>query len=474
MLKPSSPTPDNLRRLKLSLFDQLAHRAYVTMLLNYLPSSSDHETISYDKLEKSLAETLTKFYPFAGRFGKDDPFSIDCNDEGVEYVQTKVNADDLPEFLRRQANDIELSLLDLILPVMVHMPSSPLLGVQVNVFNNGGIAIGIKISHIIADAFTIATFVNEWAHTCLTGTITQDTNHCFGQLSSLFPARMLQFPSPPNTSTTGPEIVTRRFVFDALAIENIRKTIKKDSTSDDDMIKQPSRVVVVMSVIWKVLTHISSAKNGNSRDSSLGFSINLRGKLSCVPSLEHALGNFVMIAIANMEADEVRKDELNDFVKLVGNTIRDTCAAIGKASSVDDISSLTVNNRKKGVEKLVQGDKMDVYTVTSWCKLPWYEADFGWGKPFWLVGNTIRDTCVRQALIDDISSLVVNNKIKLVQKLCQGDVYSCSSWCGFPADFGSGTKQPIYAEAYPRRGHRVHMNPCSPPEIIYSSVSGFQ
>ncbi|KAH0727230.1 hypothetical protein KY284_003095 [Solanum tuberosum] len=360
MLKPSSPTPDNLRRLKLSLFDQLAHRAYVTILLNYLPSSStDHETISYDKLEKSLAQTLIKFYPFAGRFGKDDPFSIDCNDEGVEYVQTKVNADDLPEFLRRQANDIESSLLDLVLP------------------------------HIIADAFTIATFVNEWAHTCLiTGTIsTQDTNNnylpSFGQLSSLFPARVLQLPSPLNTSTTDPEIVTRRFVFDALAIENIRKTIKKDSTSDD-MIKQPSRVVVVMSLIWKILTHISSAKNGNSRDSSLGFAINLRGKLSCVPSLEHALGNYVMYGIANMEADEARKDELNDFVKLVGNTIRDTCAAIGKASSVDDISSLTLNNLKKCVEKLVQGDKMDVYAATSWCKMPWYEADFGWGKPFWV------------------------------------------------------------------------------------------
>ncbi|KAK4739789.1 hypothetical protein R3W88_003486 [Solanum pinnatisectum] len=389
MLKPSASTPDNLRRLKLSLFDQLAHRAYVTMLLNYLPSSSDHETISYDKLEKSLAQTLIKFYPFAGRFGKDDPFSIDCNDEGVEYVQTKVHADDLPEFLRQAVgpNDIESSLLDLTLPVMVHMPSSPLLGVQVNVFNNGGIAIGIKISHIIADAFTIATFVNEWAHTCLTGTITQDTNDylpSFGQLSSLFPARVLQLPSPPNLVPNYYKmIVTRRFVFDALAIENIRKTIKKDSTSDD-MIKQPSRVVVVMSLIWKVLTHISSAKNGYSRDSSLGFAINLRGKLSCVPSLEHALGNYVMIAIANMEADEVRKDELNDFVKLVGNTIRDTCVAIGKASSVDDISSLTVNNRKKGVEKLVQGDKMDVYTATSWCRLSWYEADFGWGKPFWV------------------------------------------------------------------------------------------
>ncbi|KAG5625407.1 hypothetical protein H5410_010625 [Solanum commersonii] len=276
--------------------------------------------------EKSLAETLTKFYPFAGKFGKDDPLiSIDCNDEGVEYVQTKVNADDLPEYLG-QANNIESSLLDLILPVMIHMPSSPLV------------------------------------------------------------SKVLQLPSPPNTSTTGPEVVTRRFVFDALAIENLRKTIKDDSTTytDDDMIKQPSRVVVVMPLLWKVLARISSAKNGNSRDSSLTFAINLRGKLSCVPSSEHVLGNYVMYGIANMAADEARKDELNGFVKSVGNTIRDTCVAIGKASSVDDISSLAVNNLTKGVEKLLQGHKMDFYGSTSWCKFSWYEADFGWGKPFWV------------------------------------------------------------------------------------------
>ncbi|KAH0767068.1 hypothetical protein KY285_002939 [Solanum tuberosum] len=202
-------------------------------------------------------------------------------------------------------------------------------------------------------------------------------------------------PSSPLLGVQGQQklAVTRRFVFDALAIDNLKNTIEDSSDS---------RVVVVMSLIWKLRflqELISSAKNGQS------IAINLRGK-SNIPPLKHALGKFTMSEIANLKASLSRKDELNDFVKLVG--------------------------------------------------------------------NTIRDTCVRQALIDDISSLVVNNKIKLVQKLCQGDVYSCSSWCGFPADFGSGTKQPIYAEAYPRRGHRVHMNPCSPPEIIYSSVSGFQ
>ncbi|NP_001310386.1 acetyl-CoA-benzylalcohol acetyltransferase-like [Solanum pennellii] len=391
MLKPSAPTPDNLRRLKISLFDQLARSAYVPMLFNYLPNSTSSYDHNDDKLEKSLAETLTKFYPFAGRFAKDDPFSIDCNDEGVEYVQTKVNADDLAQFLGKD-DDIESSLIDLlpIKDVEPSSPSSPLFGVQVNVFNNGGVTIGIQISHIVADAFTLATFVNEWAHTNTLSSMPQDNNylHKFGELSSLFPPKMLQLPSfDPNTSstTTGTTVpnyknVTKRFVFDALAIENLKKTIKDDSS----MIRQPTKLVVVMSLLWKVLARISCAKNGNSRDSTFGFVISYRGKVSCIPSTEHVLGTFSIPEIANMEGDVARKDELNDFVKLVGNRIGDTFAAIDKASKVDDIYSLTLNNQIKIIDKLLQRDKIDIYGTTSWCKLPWYEADFGWGKPFWV------------------------------------------------------------------------------------------
>ncbi|KAG5568695.1 hypothetical protein H5410_064294 [Solanum commersonii] len=165
---------------------------------------------------------------------------------------------------------------------------------------------------------------------------------------------ILIFPSYINT--TRPKIVTRRFICDALAIANLKNTI------EDLTAIRPTRVVLIMSLIWKVLVGISTAKNGHSRNSSLLFLINLRGK-------------------SNMEA---RKDELNDFVKLVGNTIGDTCVAIGKAESVDDISSLIVNNQRKVIEKFAQGDEIDVYPSTSWCRFCWYETDFGWGKPFWV------------------------------------------------------------------------------------------
>ncbi|KAM3291250.1 acetyl-CoA-benzylalcohol acetyltransferase-like [Capsicum chacoense] len=373
VLKPSARTPNHLQNLKLSLFDQLAPRMYISMLFHYLPSSEGIVTETCDKLQKSLAETLTKFYPLAGRFSGDE-FSIHCNDDGVEYVETKVNAD-LAEFLHLGP---KIELLNDLLPWCVSsttgLPSKPLLGVQVNVFNCGGVVIAIQMSHILADAFTLATFINEWAHICQGTGTTKDCLPSFDQLPLLFPARVLsgtQSPPPPNS---GLKIVTRRFLFDALALAKLKNIIDSSAT-------RPTRVVVIMSLIWKVFAGISSAKNGYSRNSCLLFPINLRGK-SYLPSLENALGNFAMIGIANLEASQSRK-ELTDFVNLVGNTIRETSAGIVKAHSDDDISSIVVNNRTNVADKCRQRDEVDIYVCSSWCRLPWYEADFGWGKPFW-------------------------------------------------------------------------------------------
>ncbi|MCD7447993.1 hypothetical protein HAX54_036813 [Datura stramonium] len=91
MVKPSTPY-ESSSGLKLSFFDQGAPRMYVPILFHYLPTSEGSIAERCDKLQKSLSQTLTKFYPLAGRFSEDE-FTIHCNDEGVEYLETKVNAD---------------------------------------------------------------------------------------------------------------------------------------------------------------------------------------------------------------------------------------------------------------------------------------------------------------------------------------------------------------------------------------------
>ncbi|GLT69016.1 hypothetical protein SLA2020_412020 [Shorea laevis] len=86
-IKPSSPTPANLRTHKLSLLDQTIPPIYTPMILYYpMNQRISHPIVDIVSqrshlLKQSLSETLTRFYPFAGKIK--DNLSVDCNDEGV-------------------------------------------------------------------------------------------------------------------------------------------------------------------------------------------------------------------------------------------------------------------------------------------------------------------------------------------------------------------------------------------------------
>jgi shikimate O-hydroxycinnamoyltransferase len=91
IVKPSSPTPHHLRNFRLSFLDQIAPPFYTAIIFFY---DTNQDRLNSDQLErssslkKSLAETLTRFYPLAGTLMYED-FSIICNDEGVDYIQAR-------------------------------------------------------------------------------------------------------------------------------------------------------------------------------------------------------------------------------------------------------------------------------------------------------------------------------------------------------------------------------------------------
>ena len=97
LIKPSSPTPFYLRTLKLSPLDQLFTLiAKSCTICYYSTESSKNSSRSEDverrnRLETSLSETLTRFYPLAKRYIKDS-HSIDCKDKGVEYLKARVES----------------------------------------------------------------------------------------------------------------------------------------------------------------------------------------------------------------------------------------------------------------------------------------------------------------------------------------------------------------------------------------------
>lgn len=191
-IKPSSPTPHHLRDFKLSLFDQLAPVMYTPLLLFY-PNNSSNNNISVDHqepqlliqhLRKSLSETLTHFYPLAGRLRSN--LYIECNDEGAEFVEARIKCS-MSETLENPDSE----LLRQFLPADIECNKEAeamefLLLVQATTFFEcGGMAIGLSISHKITDASTLTTFISAWAGTAI-GSHRQLVLPEFGA-ASLFP-----------------------------------------------------------------------------------------------------------------------------------------------------------------------------------------------------------------------------------------------------------------------------------------------
>ena len=88
-IKPSFPTPQHLHHYQLSFLDQLQPLIFMPMVIFY-PKQSDANLSNIeqsDRIKKSLSDALTRFHMLAGRV-KDNLY-IDCNDEGVHYVEAK-------------------------------------------------------------------------------------------------------------------------------------------------------------------------------------------------------------------------------------------------------------------------------------------------------------------------------------------------------------------------------------------------
>ncbi|KAL7227689.1 hypothetical protein ACSBR1_022539 [Camellia fascicularis] len=185
-------------------------------------------------------------------------------------------------------------------------------------FECGGLAIGVSISHRIADASTLSTFLNAWAIASRVGidnvTVHPSFNSVFVPGRNL-PALNLRVPKSGDNGAK-----TRMFFFNMKAILNLRA---EASTGNDNKGKRgPTRVQLVSAVIWRALVAVAQAKHGHPGASGVLQTINSREKI-VLPLPEHSCGNFWGLSMTGCMEDE-SKMELQGFVDLIGTTIRNT------------------------------------------------------------------------------------------------------------------------------------------------------
>ncbi|XAR50299.1 Vinorine synthase [Bertholletia excelsa] len=368
MIKPSSPTPLHLKTLDLSFLDQIVPPVYVPLIFFY-PSHEYDRDLRFESLKQSLSNTLTRFYPLAGRL-RDNAY-VDCNDTGAEYAEALVHAD-----LRHVLENPKEDDLKKLLPLDPYAGAGEaLLAVQANLFECGAAAVAVCVSHKVADGSSLVAFVNGWAaETRGCGYAAMEPRF---DLASIFPPREDLCGFRPTAGMTKEKVVTRRFVFDRVALGKMKAAV---AAAEGSHVTDPTRVEAVSAFIWKQMMEV--ARVSSRKIYAAIHAVNLRPRMS-PPLTESSIGNLWRFAAAvsplgtSMTYDSLVTQLRTAIKKIDGEYVKSMMSGNAYLEYL----------RRMG-EQVAKGE-VEFCNFSSWCRFPAYKADFGWGTPVWVSTTTM-------------------------------------------------------------------------------------
>ncbi|MCE2054949.1 hypothetical protein HAX54_041699 [Datura stramonium] len=292
-------------------------------------------------------------------------YSIDCNDEGVYYQESQVDAS-LLDIIKNQKSSELVQLT----PYNSNGTTSTfqeLLAIQINLFNCGGIAISISISHKVGSDTPPPEFLKSPSNVD-NNKMKKDST--FISLSSIFPPRRTTDDTPDEKCVAiqpvAEKLEVKRFIFTASNIAKMKGKLINYGYNENT-----TRVEVIMGLLWKCFM---AAKRCNSV--AIIIPMNIRQRV--VPPLpENSFGNFFLIASAIASVG-------NNWFSLVGK-IKSAIGRIDgnyleKIRGEDGFEFVKSNFNQLGKLITSQGDDVRVLTIGSWCKFPINGANFGWGE----------------------------------------------------------------------------------------------
>lgn len=82
------------------------------------------------------------------------------------------------------------------------------------------------------------------------------------------------------------------------------------------------------------------------------------------------------------------KVELHDLAALIKDAMREINKRCSNAVLGSDEFYRSLCGSFEKVAEESENEEVDVRMFTSWCRVPLYGAEFGWGKPSWVSGGS--------------------------------------------------------------------------------------
>ena len=370
-----------------SVHSRIPRRNHLLLLLP--PNWDKNDTKNYCRiLKKSLSETLTDFYPIAGRFK--DTSTINCNDKGACVVEAKINSN-LSDFLISvsQSRYYPQEKLGKLVPKFdqetMELASKCMLIAQLTLFNCGGTAICFSLEHRFCDFSSVVVFLKSWtarARGSGGGSDDQEIAQPEFIASSFLPPKDL--PPLPSFSNQIENRVMTRFVFNASKISDLKARFVTEGGGLTDQMIKLSRVEVVLALILKSAISAAGLITKSATKSVIFQTVNLR-KRTMPPLPETSIGNLLWVVSTTIEERSIEFHEVVN--KLRNETTSFFDETVRRIKGDEEGNAMVFESVKMREETMKSVSDVDIYWCSSWCRFPVYEMDFGWGKPVWVTSG---------------------------------------------------------------------------------------
>ncbi|KAG6428225.1 hypothetical protein SASPL_112476 [Salvia splendens] len=383
MMKPSSPTPKCMQKYQFSFIDQNTVLSFIPAVLFYPSNPTIPNSEKSKLLKKSLSEVLSIYHPLAGR--RVGNLYVDCSDAGAPFSEAEADCD-----LSLAVTNPNPSNLKKLLPHETDEFHDLCLAVHATYFRCGGLAVGILLSHKVADASSYLLFLKTWSAVATNGgavplpkfelaayapqvfaTILNKYNKFLSHFQNMntcksvfiFYLDILSCQPPPGLAEG--DVATTILTFAAAEIATLQERYSAPGR------RRPSRVEALSAFIWTRFVSATGAVSDPDQICIVYNAINLRNRAD-PPLSDHQFGNFIAPSTAFVRAGDSGVD--------IVRKVREASKRIG-AGYVAGLKKREMQLEDiMGHVRASEGVMVKMF-FSSLCGFPWWHVDFGWGRP---------------------------------------------------------------------------------------------
>ncbi|KAJ1411866.1 Transferase [Sesbania bispinosa] len=336
----------------------------------YKSASRGNEDVA-QVIKDSLSKILVHYFPMAGRLtiSSEGKLIVDCTEEGVVFVEAEANCmiEDLGDVSKADLETLGKLVYDI--PGARNILEIPPLLIQVTKFKCGGFVLGVNVNHCMNDGVSAMQFVNSW------GEIARGIDL---KIQPFMDRTILKARNPPKIEFPHHEFATiedvsgtdklyeEELLYGSFCFDQDKLEMLKKKATEDGVMKKCSTYEALSAFVWRARTE--ALRMHPNQQVKLLFAVDGRSRFVS-PMPKGYFGNAIVLSNALCKAGELLKNPLSFTVGLIDKAI-DMVTDSYMRSVIDYFE---VKRTKPSLTATL--------LITTWTRLSFNDADFGWGKP---------------------------------------------------------------------------------------------